>query len=272
MKGKVMTSDTLGLIGYGNMGSAILGGLASAKVIEPSAIHVFDIDSGKRGKAADAGFTVHDSIADMAESAATVILAVKPKDIETVAYELSRAGTVELVISIAAGISIAAIEKALGEKPVIRVMPNTPCMVGAGAIVLARGTFAGDQHIERAKELMGVTGVVTELSEADIDAVTGLSGSGPAYVAVMIDALADGGVKMGLPRPVAQMLAAQTVYGTAKMMVDRDIHPATLKEMVTSPGGTTIAGLAALEDGGFRATIMDAVEAAARRSKELGGV
>ncbi len=272
MKGDVMTSATLGLIGYGNMGSAILNGLVEAGTIRRSAIHVFDIDNGKRDKAVKAGYTVHGSIVGMAKSADTVILAVKPKDIETVASELSQIDTVGLVISIAAGIPIVQIESAVGEKPVIRVMPNTPCMVGTGAVVLARGTFAGDQHIEQATAIMGVTGTVTELSEEEMDAVTGLSGSGPAYVAVFIDALADGGVKMGLPRPTAQMLAAQTVYGTAKLMVDRNIHPATLKEMVTSPGGTTIAGLAALEDGGFRATIMDAVEAAARRSKELGGV
>jgi len=265
-----MKLHSLGLVGYGNMGSAILGGLVEAGIIKASEVHVFDIDDGKRDKAVKARYTVHSSLAGMAASSDTVILAVKPKDIAAVASELSGAASVGLVISIAAGVPTSKIEQAVGEKAVVRAMPNTPCMVGAGAIVLSRGQFASDEHIERTSAILGVTGTVTELPETDIDAVTGLSGSGPAYVAVLIDALADGGVKMGLPRQVALDLAAQTVFGTAKMMVEKDLHPAKLKEMVTSPGGTTIAGLAALESGAFRATVMSAVEAAAKRSKELG--
>jgi len=149
-------------------------------------------------------------------------------------------------------------------------MPNTPCMVGEGAIVISRGTHAGDEHIEKAKKIMGATGYVTELPEKNMDAVTGLSGSGPAYVALMIEALTDGGVKMGLPRTTALKLAAQTVFGTAKMIMQADIHPSRLKEMVTSPGGTTIEGVTVLETGAFRGILIEAVEAATLRSEELG--
>ena len=149
-------------------------------------------------------------------------------------------------------------------------MPNTPCMVGAGAIVITRGSKALDDHTKKVKTIMGAIGFVTELPETHMDAVTGLSGSGPAYVAIMIEALTDGGVRMGLPHDTALKLAAQTVFGTAKMILENDIHPSKLRDMVTSPGGTTIEGIAVLEEGAFRGTLIEAVEAATLRSEELG--
>lgn len=265
-----MSKGTLGIIGFGNMGSAITGGLIQSDVYSPSEIHIYDLDSGKLAEAKKRGHIVHSSIAELGESSQTVIIAVKPGDVVKSLSGLKDCTGVGLIISIAAGISTAAIESAAENIPVIRVMPNTPCLVGAGACVISRGKNAGEEHAEIAKKIMGATGIVCELPEKQMDAVTGLSGSGPAYVALMIEALSDGGVKMGLPRDISHKLAAQTVFGTAKMIMDTGIHPSKLKEMVTSPGGTTITGVAALEAGAFRSTIMEAVEAAALRSEELG--
>ncbi|MFC1552770.1 pyrroline-5-carboxylate reductase [Candidatus Latescibacterota bacterium] len=260
-----MAKGTLGIIGFGNMGSAIVGGLIQSKVYMPSDIHVYDLDSAKIAKAKKDGHFIHTSITELGDSSDVIIIAVK----QALAGLEGRSG-IELIISVAAGISTAAIESGAGDIPVIRVMPNTPCMVGAGAIVISRGKNAGDKHVKKAKTIMEATGLAVELPEKQMDAVTGLSGSGPAYVALMIEAMADGGVKMGLPRETALILAAQTVYGTAIMILEKNIHPSAMKEMVTSPGGTTIEGIAALEAGAFRSTVMEAVEAAALRSKELG--
>ncbi|MFC1650221.1 pyrroline-5-carboxylate reductase [Candidatus Latescibacterota bacterium] len=265
-----MAKGTLGIIGFGNMGSAIIGGLIQSNVYMPSDIHIFDVDSAKLAKAKKDGHFIHSSMAELGESSEIIIIAVKPGDVIKALSGLKGSSGIELIISVAAGISTAEIESAAGDIPVIRVMPNTPCMVGAGAIVISRGKKAGDKHIKKAKTIMEATGVVCELPEKHMDAVTGLSGSGPAYVSLMIESLADGGVKMGLPRDTALKLAAQTVFGTAKMILEANIHPSKLKEMVTSPGGTTIEGIAALEAGAFRSTVMEAVEAAALRSEELG--
>ena len=265
-----MSLGTLGVIGYGNMGSAIISGLVKADIFMPSDIHVHDIDNEKMGKAKDNGHFVHPSVDKLGSSSDIILLAVKPKDIYGVLEGLKKITTIEMVISIAAGISTAKIEAVLPDIPVIRVMPNAPCMVGAGAIVLSKGSKALDEHTEKAKTILEATGFVTELPETLMDAVTGLSGSGPAYVALMIEALSDGGVKMGLPRQIALKLAVQTVFGTAKMIMKNNIHPSRLKDMVASPGGTTIEGIAALEMGAFRGTVIDAVEVATIRSMELG--
>ncbi len=265
-----MAFGTLGIIGFGNMGSAIAGGLVKSNIYMPSDIHVYDIDGDKLAGAKNNGHFVHSSIEELGESSGTIILAVKPKDVDGVLNSLKDFSNIELLISVAAGVSTTKIESVLKDIPVIRVMPNTPCMVGAGAIVITRGSKALDDHTKKVKTIMGAIGFVTELPETHMDAVTGLSGSGPAYVAIMIEALTDGGVRMGLPRDTALKLAAQTVFGTAKMILDNDIHPSKLRDMVTSPGGTTIEGIAVLEEGAFRGTLIEAVEAATLRSEELG--
>ncbi len=265
-----MAQGTLGIIGFGNMGSAIIGGLIGAEMYMPSDIHVYDTDSVKCNAAKKDGHFVSSSSAKVFEKADTVIVAVKPADVLTALTGLKSGAKTGLIISIAAGVTTTSLESAAGDIPVVRVMPNTPCMVGAGATVLCRGKNADDKHITMAKAIMEATGLAVELPEKMMDAVTGLSGSGPAYVALMIEALADGGVKMGLPRETALILAAQTVYGTAIMILEKNIHPSAMKELVTSPGGTTIEGVAALEAGAFRSTVMTAVEASALRSEELG--
>jgi pyrroline-5-carboxylate reductase len=175
----------------------------------------------------------------------------------------------KLFVSIAAGVTIARLSAGLGTDRVIRVMPNTPCLVGKGAAAFARGPSATPADGERVAKLLNAVGLAFELDEKLLDAVTGLSGSGPAFVYVVIEALSDGGVRMGLPRHVATQLAAQTVLGAAQMVLGGE-HPAVLKDRVASPGGTTIAGLQALEDRGLRAALIAAVEAATERSKELG--
>src|SRR5438067_11456149 len=179
-------------------------------------------------------------------------------------------GPHHLVVSIAAGITLRQLRAGLGAScRLVRVMPNTPCLVGASAAGYAPAETATAEDIALVDRLLNAVGRAFRVSESLLDAVTGLSGSGPAFVAVMIEALADGGVRMGLPRDIALTLAAQTVMGTARMILEADLHPAKLKDMVSSPGGTTIAGLHALERGGLRAALMDAVEAATHRSAEL---
>ena len=201
-----------------------------------------------------------------------IILAVKPQIMATVLREIAPAvDGKKLIISVAAGVATRTLREHLGKPArLIRVMPNTPALIleGVTAIARAEGLEAGD--IEIAQELFGAVGRVVVLDEDHLDAVTGLSGSGPGYIAIVIEALADGGVKMGLDRATAMTLATQTVLGSAKLILETGMHPGQLKDMVASPGGTTIAGIAALEDGGIRRTFIRAVERATLRSRELG--
>lgn len=201
-----------------------------------------------------------------------LVLAVKPQILERVLLEVgSKISANTLVISVAAGIPIRAIERRLHQGTrVIRCMPNTPALVSAGASAIARGTHATDEDLAAAHFVFDAVGITVELDESQLDAVTGLSGSGPAYIFLILDALADAGVKVGLSRRNAQRLAAQTVMGSAKLLLETNEHPGRLKDMVTSPGGTAIAGLHTLEEGGLRTTLINAVEAATRRAKELG--
>jgi len=230
-----------------------------------------DEDARKRFTAATGCRTTDDNI-EVADGSDAIFLAVKPPRIVAVAAALGEAITPQkLVISIAAGISLAALTDALGSSArLVRVMPNTPCLVGQGACGFCLGGKATLEDGHLVEELLGAVGIAYRVDEKLLDAVTGLSGSGPAYVYVIIEALSDGGVRMGLPRNVATALAAQTVLGAGEMVIRTGEHPGVLKDRVASPGGTTIAGLQALESGGLRAALIAAVEASARRSVELG--
>jgi pyrroline-5-carboxylate reductase len=263
---------TIGFVGTGNMGEALIRGLLKAGVAEPSQVVGSDPRSDRAAELVEKyGIRMTAANLEVARQADILILAVKPQVMERVLEEIGpEIHAHALVISIAAGIPLSAIETRLPQARVIRTMPNTPALVGAGATAIAVGGHATAADLEAAKRIFDSVGMTVTLDEAQMDAVTGLSGSGPAYVFLVIEALADAGVKVGLSRHHAQALAAQTLLGSAKLLIETEEHPGRLKDMVTSPGGTAIAGLHTLEAGGLRTTLMDAVEAAAKRSAELG--
>lgn len=209
---------------------------------------------------------------DVIEACQVLLLAVKPQIFELVAKDFrdARCDSPPLVISILAGVTLARLEAVMPEWPVVRAMPNTPATVGAGMTAIAMGAHSLPEHSDLAKEMFSAVGQVVQVPEGLLDAVTGLSGSGPGYVAIVIEALADGGVAAGLPRVIANQLAAQTVLGTAQLVQETAMHPAELKDRVTSPGGTTIAGVARLEELGLRSALIEAVRTASARSRELG--
>ena len=248
------------------MATALAGGLRNQ-----ATLRAFDVSAeAARSFAAATNGQAADSIATAVEAADAVVLAVKPQVIDQVLPSLNAAGGEALIISIAAGIPLATLEAGLPGRRVIRVMPNTPSLVGCGAAAFARGATATPDDATLCQTLLESVGIAHEVPESALDAVTGLSGSGPAYGFVLIEALADAGVREGLPRELAQTLAAQTLLGAAAMVLQTDQHPGQLKDAVTSPGGTTIAGLAALESHGVRAAMQAAVHAATSRSRELG--
>lgn len=263
------------IIGAGKMGEALARGILQAGLLRAADLTFADVAAAQAQALADElGATAVTENTAGVRGATLVLLAVKPTVIAQVCREISPAlpaGAV--VLSIAAGITLRQLAGALGREDIVlaRAMPNTPCLVGAGAIAVSfHGAAPADARAVVAR-LLASTGLVLEMPESQLDAVTGLSGSGPAYIALLIEALADGGVLMGLPRAQAAQLAAQTVLGTAKMILESGLHPAQVKDMVSSPGGTTIAGIAALENAGFRAAAIAAVKAATLRSKELSG-
>ncbi len=263
----------IAFLGGGNMAEALLKGLIAAGTAKPDQVLVSDIFPDRLEHLRKTyGIIIQRNNIDAAREAGIVLLSVKPQVIEKVMTEIAPAmDDTKLVISIAAGVTIGRMEKALGEKTrVVRVMPNTPALVMAGAAGIAAGKNANSDDISLVQLIFSSVGRSVVVDEKLMDAVTGLSGSGPAYVFMIIDALSDAGVKEGLPRALALELAAQTVYGSAKMVLETKEHPGKLRDMVTSPGGTTIEGLHALEKGKLRATLMNAVEAATARSKELG--
>lgn len=263
---------TLGLIGGGRMAEALISGVLTARLFEPEQICVADPDVTrqdhlKRHYRVRVGL-VNDEVVRASD---IVMLAVKPQVLADVLRGVGTGIGHRLVVSVAAGVPIGRLQEFLGSQTsIIRAMPNTPAMVGAGMTALAVGPGVGPEAVARVQQIFDAVGKVVVLEERLMDAVTGLSGSGPAYIFLAIEAMADGGVKMGLPRETASMLAAQTVLGAARMVLESGQHPARLKDQVASPGGTTIAGLHRLEQGGLRAVLMDAVEAATRRSQELG--
>ncbi|MBN9522004.1 pyrroline-5-carboxylate reductase [bacterium] len=264
----------VGFLGAGQMASALAGGWSRAGLLDLPRCRAADPYPPARDKFAQA--TGVETVAQNALVAAAcdvLVLAVKPYAVADVLAEIKPAlEPRHLVVSIAAGVTLAQLRAGVGDGVrLVRVMPNTPCLVGASASGYATAsTHADGPDAAVVGRLFGAVGTAVRVSEGQLDAVTGLSGSGPAYVYVMIEALADGGVKAGLPRDVAQKLAAQTVLGAAKMVLETGQHPGALKDAVASPGGTTIAGLHALERAGVRAALMDAVEAAAKRATEFG--
>ncbi len=263
----------IGFFGAGKMATALAQGFIHARLVKPSQIFAADpVESARKQFSAETGAKTEISNRAVSEAAKVLLLATKPDQAAAALAEIAGSFTPEhLLISIAAGVPIARLEAALpAGARVIRVMPNTPALVGAGAAAFALGHNATAHDGELAKKLLSAVGLALPVKESWLDAVTGLSGSGPAYVYQFIEALSDGGVAAGLPREVATQLAAQTVLGAAKMVLVTGQHPGALKDQVTSPGGTTIEGIHELEKGQLRATVMSAVRAASEKSKRLG--
>ncbi len=269
----LLRAKRLAIIGTGNMGEALLRGLLAAGAVDKSRV----IATARRQErlehlAKTYEITVTSDNLAAVRGAEVILLCVKPQILTRVLNEIAPSvAEAALVVSIAAGVTTSTIEGHLAAGVrVCRAMPNTPCLVDAGATAIAPGAHAGAEELELARGLFQEVGKVLEVEEGQLDAVTGLSGSGPAYVFMIIEALADAGVKVGLPRYQSQALAAQTVLGSAKLLLETGEHPGVLKDKVTSPGGTAIAGLHTLEQGGLRTTLINAVVAATERSRELG--
>jgi pyrroline-5-carboxylate reductase len=262
-----MDERTLLIVGGGRMGEALLGGLLAAG--RPAGeLAVAEVSPSRREELATAHPGV--AIAEAVVAAAGAVLAVKPGDVAGAARAVADAGA-RRVLSVAAGVTTRAIEAAAVRRlPVVRAMPNTPALIGAGAAAISPGSAAGEEDLDWAEEVLGAVGVVVRVPETALDAVTGLSGSGPAYVFLVAEAMVEAGVLAGLPREVAETLAFHTLLGSSRLLVDGRMGPAALRAAVTSPGGTTAAGLRELERCGVRAAFLDAVNAAAGRSRELG--
>ena len=262
----------VGVLGGGKMGAALVGGLLEAGW-DPETLAIAEIDSDRR-VALEHEFPKVRLVPSPAWAVAdtdVVVVAVKPTDVAaTLETALPALGAETLVVSIAAGVTIARLERLVPDRPVVRAMPNTPALVGVGASAIAPGTHATADHLDLAERLLGAVGIVVRVGEGALDAVTGLSGSGPAYVFLVAEAMIEAGVLVGLPRPIASELVVQTLLGSATLLARDGDGPEELRAAVTSPGGTTAAGLRELEAHGLRAAILDAVTAATRRSRELG--
>ena len=263
----------LGLIGGGVMGVAILSRLLQQEAYAPEEILVGEPREVRRRELEEAYGVSTTEHTPLAAEAEVLILAVKPQIFGVIKKQVGRKvnqHSNQLVLSILAGTPLSMLETGFPQQPIVRAMPNTPAIVGAGCTAIAPNAQVTAAQLQTAQAIFGAVGDVVQVSESLMDAVTGLSGSGPAYVALMVEALADGGVRAGLPRAIAQQLALQTVRGTAELLSQTGQHPAMLKDQVTSPGGTTIAGVSALEARGFRSALIEAVQAASLRSKALG--
>ncbi|MBX3236490.1 MAG: pyrroline-5-carboxylate reductase [Nitrospiraceae bacterium] len=263
---------SLAFLGGGQMAEALIGGLLASQASQPEAIWATDPAPARRDLLKSRfGIQVGEQNVAAVRQADMVVLAVKPQVMGPVLAEVGASMAGKLVVSIAAGVTTEWIKsKVTAPRGIVRAMPNTPALVREGVTALAYQGDLSSDDAAAVQHLFAAVGRVVTVEERLMDAVTGLSGSGPAYVFVAIEALADGGVKMGLPRATAELLAAQTVFGAARLVLERGEHPAKLKDQVASPGGTTIAGLHQLEAGGFRSCLMGAVEAATKRSQELG--
>ena len=268
----MLKNKKIGFIGAGMMAEAIARGLLKAGM-DPSRISASDPSEARRDLfRKDLGVAATTDNRTVAQFGDIILIAVKPFVVPDALSSIADLlQPKQLVVSIAAGVTIDSIESKLPKEiPVVRVMPNTPCLIGEGAAALAPGKHATQAHLDLAMEIFSASGKAVQLTEDKLDAVTGLSGSGPAYVYTFIEALADGGVRMGIPKATALLLAAQTVLGSAKMVLEASDHPAVLRDKVMTPGGTTIAGMASLERDKFRSALIEAVTAATNRSAELG--
>jgi pyrroline-5-carboxylate reductase len=263
----------IGFLGAGKMATALARGWLAAGLATRDRLSASDpLAAARESFHAETGVAATEDNRAIVSRSELLVLAVKPQQVAEVLDEVRPLLTPRhCLVSIAAGVSLRQLAEGLGSAcRLVRVMPNTPCLLGASASAYAPADTATPEDVRLVDRLLGAVGRAVRLPEKLLDAVTGLSGSGPAFVYLMIEALSDGGVRMGLPRDVAMLLAAQTVLGSARMVLETGLHPGALKDMVASPGGTTIAGLHALERGGVRAALMDAVEAATRRATELG--
>jgi len=268
----VTLPGVVGFLGYGNMGQAIAGGLVRAGAVDGSQIVAFDVDSSKAGLAKALGGQAAVSAGNLAAASDTILLAPKPQDMREALQSIKGGLRREaLVISIAAGVSIGFIQDTLGaETRVVRAMPNTPAMVGAGATAFARSGTCTTKDADTARAIFEAVGVAVEVPEASLDAVTALSGSGPAYYFALVEAQTRAGVALGLSEADAGRLAGQTLYGAGCLLHESGETAATLRERVTSKGGTTAAALAVFESHGLADVVLAGMTAAAKRSKELG--
>lgn len=264
----------IAFLGAGAMGAALMRGLIAANVYKPKNIIAYDVETARaQALAGELGCKAATSAEDACRDADVVLAAIKPQIMLAALRPLRDIiGPQHTLISIAPGLSTSQLEVCFSAPvPVLRVMPNTPALVGQGAAAICRGVHATEEHQALGRRIFGAVGLAVDVEEKLLDAVTGLSGSGPAYVYLFIEALSDAGVRMGLSREAATRLAAQTVLGAAQMVLETGQHPGFLKDQVTSPGGTTIAGLHELERHAVRGAVMDAVQAATRRAQELSG-
>jgi pyrroline-5-carboxylate reductase len=267
-----MFEKELGIIGVGKIGTALLSRIISSRTIQNNDIVIYDIDQERcNEKSNEFSVKAAKNNTDLVKTAKYILIAVIPQVIDEVLSEIGSLITADhTIISIAAGVSFNHINQFINEQiGLIRVMTNTPALIGAAATALAHNRYVKDFQLEFVKKIFKSVGIVVELEEAHLDAVTGLSGSGPAYIFIIIEALADGGVKMGLSREVSLKLAAQTVMGSAKLLLETKKHPGELKDMVATPAGTTITAIHELESAKIRATLIRAVEAATLKSKTL---
>ncbi|MEW5866815.1 MAG: pyrroline-5-carboxylate reductase [Bacillota bacterium] len=268
-------AKVIGFIGSGTLASILVKGMIKAGSVKPGDIIASDVDTERLSRLAEeTGARVTPSNKAVVDAANVLFFTVKPQVIDEVVDEISRhIRADQLVVSPVAGVTTESLESAIPRKVrLLRIMPNTPCLVMQGVIAVSKGRHATQKDVTELSDLLGPLGTIITVQENLMDSVTALSGSGPAFVYTMIEALADGGVRVGFSREVALQLAAQTVLGAAKMVLETGDHPGHLRDMVTSPGGTAIAGIHAMERGSIRASIMDAVVAAAQRSRELGHI
>lgn len=268
-----MAEHMLALLGAGAMGSAVLEAVLRAGIVTPERARITTLDEAAADRWRDRGVVAAADNAAAADGADLVVVAVKPPDVPGVLDDIAPAlGADALVVSLAAGVRLATLSQHLpAGAATVRVMPNTPALLGEGMAALSPGEHCGAEQLDLARELLSACGQVVAVPEKQLDAVTALSGSGPAYVFAIAEALIDGGVLLGLSRPVATQLAVQTLLGSATMLRDSDTSPGLLREQVTSPGGTTAAALREFDRHGLRSAIIAGMEAAQARSQELGG-